>query len=183
MNKISERYAHLSPLKQALLAVEEMSSKLAQVERKQTEPIAIIGMGCRFPGGANNPELFWQLLQHGVDAMQEVPSQRWDIDAYYDPNPDTPGKMYTRQGGFLDVGVDEFDAEFFGLAPREVMSMDPQQRLLLEVSWEALEKAGIAPSKLIGSQTGVFIGINTSDYSQLHVNSEDNTQLNAYFFT
>lgn len=183
MSKISERYAHLSPLKQALLALEEMSSKLNKIERQQTEPIAIVGISCRFPGGANNPELFWQLLHNGVDAIGEVPPQRWDVDAYYDPNPETPGKMYTRSAGFLDVGVDEFDAEFFGLAPREIMSMDPQQRLLLEVCWEALENAGQAPDKLVGSQTGVFIGINTNDYSQLHLGSRDADHLNAYFFT
>lgn len=183
MSKISERFAHMSPLKQALLALEEMSYKLDQIERKQTEPIAIIGMGCRFPGGANNPELFWQLLHNGIDATRKVPLQRWNVDAYYDPNPEITGRTYTRQGAFLDVGVDEFDAEFFGLAPREVVSMDPQQRLLLEVSWEALENAGQAPEKLAGSQTGIFIGINTSDYSQLHLKSQDSSQLNAYFFT
>ncbi|MBE9169285.1 type I polyketide synthase [Pleurocapsales cyanobacterium LEGE 06147] len=183
MSKIPERFGHMSPLKQALLALEEMSAKLNQIEQRQTEPIAIIGMGCRFPGGANDPESFWQLLHNGVDVMREVPPSRWDIDAYYDPNPETPGKMYVRQGGFLGIGVDEFDAEFFGLAPREAVSMDPQQRLLLEVSWEALENAGVAPDKLTGSQTGVFLGINTADYSQLQMRSSDSTHLNAYFFT
>ncbi len=183
MSKISKRANQMSPLKQALLALEKMSSKLEQFERAQTEPIAIIGMGCRFPGGANDLESFWQLLHNGVDAIREVPSSRWNIDAYFDPNPETPGKMYVRQGGFLDIAVDEFDAEFFGLAPREAVSMDPQQRLLLELSWEALENAGQAPDKLAGSQTGVFVGINTADYSQLHRSSTETNHLNPYFFT
>lgn len=183
MSKISDRLTQMSPLKQALLALEEMSSKLEKIERQQTEPIAIVGMGCRFPGGANDPESFWQLLDKGVDAIQEVPRQRWNINNYYDPNPEVIGKAYTREGGFLEIGIDEFDAEFFGLAPREVVMMDPQQRLLLEVSWEALENAGIAPDKLIGSKTGIFVGINTSDYAQLYMKSRNTADLNAYFFT
>ena len=183
MSRISERFGQMSPLKQALLALEKMRAKLDRLEREKTEPIAIVGMACRFPGGANNPESFWQILHDGVDTIQEVPASRWDIDAYYDPNPETPGKMYVRQGGFLESSVDEFDAEFFGLAPREVTSMDPQQRLLLEVSWEALENAGVASDDLAGSHTGVFVGINTADYSQLHLKARDSQDLNAYFFT
>jgi acyl transferase domain-containing protein/acyl carrier protein len=179
---ISDQFAHMSPLKQALLALEEMDSKLNKIEHQQAEPIAIIGIGCRFPGGANDPDSFWQLLHNGVDAIQEVPSNRWDINSYYDPNPETIGKMYTRQGGFLDIEIDKFDAEFFGLAPREVVSMDPQQRLLLEVSWQALENAGQSPEKLTGSQTGIFVGINTSDYSQLYMKSRNASNLDAYFF-
>jgi malonyl CoA-acyl carrier protein transacylase len=182
-SKIVDRATLMSPLKQALLALEKMSLKLEQIEQGQTEPIAIIGIGCRFPGDANDPESFWQLLHQGIDAIRDVPSQRWDINAYYDPNPETLGKMYVRQGGFLDTALDQFDAEFFGLAPKEVINMDPQQRLLLEVTWEALENAGQAPDKLAGSQTGVFLGINTSDYSQLLLKSGDANNLNAYFFT
>ncbi len=166
MSNTSEDSNQLSPLQRAVLALKEMRSKLDTLERSRTEPIAIIGMGCRFPGGANDPESFWQLLCNGVDATREIPSDRWDINAYYDPNPQTPGKMYTRRGGFLDR-VDEFDAEFFGIAPREAVSMDPQQRLLLEVSYSALENAGQAPDKLSGSQSGVFIGISAHDYEQL----------------
>jgi acyl transferase domain-containing protein len=166
MSSIAEKLDQLSPLQRAVYALKETRSKLDAIQRQQTEPIAIVGMGCRFPGGANNPELFWQILKQGVDTIQEVPPERWNADDYYDSNPETPGKMYTRQGGFLDVGVDAFDAEFFGLAPREVVNMDPQQRLLLEVSWEALEQAGYASGKLNGSQTGVFVGITTNDYAQ-----------------
>lgn len=166
MSSIVEKLDQMSPLQRAVYALKETRSKLDAIQRQQSEPIAIIGMGCRFPGGANDPETFWQLLHHKVDAIREVPLERWNVDAYYDPNLETPGKTNTRSGGFLDVGVDAFDAEFFGLSPREVVNMDPQQRLLLEVSWEALEHAGKAPEKLIGSQTGVFVGITTTDYAQ-----------------
>ncbi|KYC40370.1 short-chain dehydrogenase [Scytonema hofmannii PCC 7110] len=155
----------LSPTKRALLALKEMQAKLEANEQAKTEPIAIIGMSCRFPG-ANDPEAYWQMLRNGVDAMTEVPSDRWDINTYYDPNPDAPEKMYVRKAGFLDR-VDQFDPQFFGISPREAVNMDPQQRLLLEVSWEALENAGIAPDKILGSQTGVFVGIMNLDYFQL----------------
>ncbi|KAF3885901.1 MULTISPECIES: type I polyketide synthase [Nostocales] len=166
MNNPSEDSNHLSPLQRAVFAIKEMRSQLDTLERSRTEPIAIIGIGCQFPGNANEPEPFWQLLRNGVDATREIPTNRWNIDAYYDPNPKTPGKSYTRRGGFLDK-VDEFDAEFFAISPREAVSMDPQQRLLLEVSYSALENAGIASDKLIGSQSGVFIGISARDYEQL----------------
>lgn len=141
-----------------------------------TQPIAIIGLSCRFPGAAT-PEAFWQLLCNGKDAITEIPRERWDTDALYDPNPSTPGKMYTRWGGFVD-NVDQFDAHFFGISPREAGCMDPQQRLLLEVTWEALENAGLAPKRLAGSQTGVFIGISTDDYSRLQ--SRDHTIIDSY---
>ena len=158
-------------LQNALVELKKMRSQLDRRERIKTEPIAIIGMGCRFPG-AKNPESFWQLLENGVDGISEVPSSRWNIDAFYDPDPATPGKMNTRWGGFLEQ-VDRFDANFFGIAPREAESIDPQQRLLLEVSWEALENAGIAPHKLRGSKTGVFVGISSNDYSRLQQRGSD----------
>src|SRR5262245_37031366 len=125
------------------------------------EPIAIIGMGCRYPGGANNPRQFWELLKRGVDAISETPHDRFDIDEYYDPTPQTRGKVASREGGFLDQ-VDLFDAAFFGISPREANYTDPQQRLLLEVAWETLEDGGIVPSSLAGSLTGVFVGMWTS---------------------
>ncbi|NJO78239.1 MAG: aminotransferase class I/II-fold pyridoxal phosphate-dependent enzyme [Cyanobacteria bacterium RM1_2_2] len=128
------------------------------------EPIAIIGIGCRFPGGVHNPASFWQLLCNGVDAITEVPDSRWDVQQFYDPDPTKPGKTNTRWGGFLEA-VDQFDPQFFGIAPREAITMDPQQRLLLEVAWETLEDAGQIPDGLRGSRTGVFIGIGTHDYS------------------
>nr|WP_322664020.1 beta-ketoacyl synthase N-terminal-like domain-containing protein [Dendronalium sp. ChiSLP03b]MDZ8207924.1 beta-ketoacyl synthase N-terminal-like domain-containing protein [Dendronalium sp. ChiSLP03b] len=165
MSSTSESINQLSPLQRAAFALKELRSKLDAIEQSQSEPIAIVGMSCRFPG-AKDLESFWQVLRDGVDATTEVPSSRWDTDAFYDPNPETPGKMYVRRGGFLD-GVEKFDAEFFGISPREAMSLDPQQRLLLEVGWEALENAAQAPEKLNSSLTGVFVGMCNNDYLQL----------------
>src|SRR5690606_31680649 len=150
------------PVKRALLEIRELRAELDALEASRTEPIAIVGIGCRYPE-ADNPDAFWHLLKNGVDAIGPIPPDRWDVDAYYDPNPAQTGKMYTRSGGFLK-NIDLFDPAFFGISPREAMSMDPQQRLLLEVSWETLEHAGIAADRLDGSQTGVFIGISTNDY-------------------
>ena len=127
------------------------------------EPIAITGMACRFPGGATTPEAFWQLLSNGLTAITEIPTDRFDIDAYYDPTPATPGKVMSRWGGFLDH-IDQFDARFFGISPREADVMDPQQRLLLEAAWEALDDAGQTRENLSGSQTGVFVGMWINDY-------------------
>ena len=123
----------------------------------QLEPIAIVGIGCRFPG-ANNPQAFWQLLHEGREAIREVPADRWKIDALYDPDPAKPGKMVSRWGGFIDQ-VDQFDWRTFRMLPREVRYMDPQHRLLLEVAWEALEDAGLPLDQVAGSQTSVSIGI------------------------
>jgi acyl transferase domain-containing protein len=166
-------------LQKALVELKKMRSQLNTREQIETEPIALIGMGCRFPG-AGNPESFWQLLHNGVDAISEVPASRWNIDTFYDPNPATLGKMNTRWGGFLEQ-VDEFDPQFFGISPREAESIDPQQRLLLETSWEALENAGIAPHKLRGSNAGVFVGISSNDYSRLQFSSQKSAD--AYFGT
>jgi acyl transferase domain-containing protein/acyl carrier protein len=126
------------------------------------EPIAIIGIGCRFPG-ANGPEAFWRMICEGVDAIREVPSDRWDADSYYDPRPSRPGKMVTRWGGFVDQKLGTFDAMFFGMSPREASHLDPMQAWLMEVTWEALEDAGLRPEGLSGSRTGVFVGIFTED--------------------
>jgi len=120
----------------------------------------------RFPGGADSPEKLWALLRNGVDAITEVPRDRWDIDAFYDADPAAAGKMSTRHGGFI-AGADEFDAAFFGVSPREAEHMDPQHRILLETTWEALERAGIAADTLAGTSTGVFLGISNQDYTQL----------------
>lgn len=169
MSDFLERISHFSPKRLALLAdqlqarVQSLEARLAQGDH---EAVAIVGIGCRFPGGADTPERFWELVRDGTDAISEVPAERWDIDRYYDADPDAPGKMNTRWGGFL-AGVDGFDPHFFGVSPREAHSMDPQQRLLLEVAWEALEHAGIGADRMAGSRTGVFIGMSAGDYYQV----------------
>ncbi|MEL6327362.1 MAG: type I polyketide synthase, partial [Cyanobacteria bacterium J06626_23] len=169
-------------MSKALLELKDMRSKLAASEAKKTEPIAVVGLGCRFPGGGNQPDDFWTLLREGKDGITEVPRDRWNLDTFYHPDPDAPGKIVSRYGGFLDQQLDQFDAEFFGITPREAASLDPQQRLLLEVSWEALEHAGIAPAQLSGSPTGVFVGICSNDYSQKLLN-RDVTAIDAYLAT
>jgi len=146
------------------------------------EPIAIIGTGCRFPHGADDPDAFWQNLRNGVDAIGPIPAGRWDAGAFFDPDTDSPGKSYVREGGFLAAPIDEFDARFFGIAPREASGMDPQQRLLLEVCWEALENAGAATPTLNGSRTGVFVGINSNDYAR-RMQAGGEAALDAYVFT
>ena len=129
------------------------------------ESIAVIGLACRVPGGEGHEE-FWHLLQSGNDAVAEIPSKRWDMEAYYDPDPEAPGKIYTRYAGLLDQ-IDQFDASLFGIAPREVASMDPQQRIILEVAWEALEGAGVAPQILGQTKTGVYLGASAAEYAHL----------------
>jgi acyl transferase domain-containing protein len=170
----------LSPLKRALLAIEELQAKLDTVERKRHEAIAIIGIGCRIPGGANDPEEFWRLLREGRSGVREITSDRWDANAYYDPDPDAPGKIATSFGAFLDQ-VDRFEPQFFEIAPREALTMDPQQRLLLEVSWEALENAGQSPAKLNHTRTGVYIGICGNDYAQLLLEAGNPALVDMYY--
>ena len=170
----------LSPTKKALLALKQMQSKLEALEQAKHEPIAIIGMGCRFPG-ADNPEEFWQLLQNGKDAIVETPAERWDKSDYYAQKQSTLSKICTTYGGFVPH-LKEFDASFFRIAPREAVSLDPQQRLLLEVSWEALENAAIATDKVRGSQTGVFIGVSAIDYWH-QLLSRNKTEIDAYLTT
>src|SRR5262249_47245854 len=125
------------------------------------ERIAIIGIGCRFPGGSDGPLAFWRMLDQGTDAITEVPRERWDAAALFDPEPGTPGRICSRRGGFVDLTT--FDAKFFGMSKREAASLDPQHRLLLETTWEAVEDAGKAPEKLTGSDTGVWIGMHFSE--------------------
>ncbi|MDY6996397.1 MAG: SDR family NAD(P)-dependent oxidoreductase [Actinomycetota bacterium] len=150
------------------------------VPTRTDEPIAIVAVSCRFPG-APDPEAFWELLAGGVDAIREVPEDRFDIDEFYDPDPDAPGKTYTRFGGFLD-GIDGFDPEFFGISPREAVWIEPQQRLMLETVWEGLERAGYAPSALRGSRTGIFTGVAANEYAHL-LSAESIDKIEPHFIT
>ncbi len=143
------------------------------------EPIAIVGIGCRLPGGVRDVESFWDLLCRGVDAIGEIPSDRWDPGRFYDPEPGRPGKTNARWGGFVD-GFDRFDAQFFGISPREAALMDPQQRLLLEVAWEALEDGGQQLERLAGSNTAVYVGISSLDYSHIQASFRDRSPIDVY---
>jgi acyl transferase domain-containing protein len=178
----------LSPVKQALLAVRTMQAKLDQLQQAAREPIAVVGMGCRFPGGAVDPDAFWRLLDEGRDAVSVWPDDRRGIDADYDAVgtavAGVAGESRTgwRRGAFLP-DVEHFDAAFFGISAREAASLDPQQRLLLEVGWEALEHAGLAPDQLGGTRTGVFVGAMNRDYLQLQIKGATASgapQLDAY---
>lgn len=171
----------MTPLKRAFLALEETRARLAASEAASREPIAVIGLGCRVPGGGHDGHSFWALMRDGVDAIDRVPAERWDIEAYFDPDPEAPGRIATREGGFIAQPVDAFDAGFFGIAPREAQGMDPQQRLMLEVAWEALENAGQAPDRLERSATGVYVGVCSSDYVYLQLKAGDPALLDAHF--
>ena len=154
-------------MRSALREIRNLRARLVGLERDRSEPIAIVGMACRFPG-AENAAAFWDLLAEGRDAITEVPKERWDVEAYFDPDPEKPGKMYSRWGGFID-DIENFSPSFFGIAPREASNMDPQQRLLLEIAWRALENAGAPPERLSNRRVGVFVGVGASDYSELSV--------------
>ncbi len=166
-------------LKKALIELRHLRKQVHGFKRRQHEPIAVVGMACRFPGGCDTPDAYWSLLREGRSGIREVPKDRWDIDAYYDPDPDAKGKIYTRYGGYIDR-IDGFDNAFFGISPKEAGSMDPQQRLVLEVAWEALEHAGINPQNLYGSNTGVFLGIGNWEHAVLRFGLEGPQNINAY---
>ncbi len=163
-NTEMDRDNHL--VKKALLELRRMRTRLESEQRMRSEPIAIVGTACRFAGGTESTEAFFELLRNGVDTIREIPRDRWDIDAYYDSDPGAKGKMYVRHGGFLDQ-VDLFDPEFFGISGREALTLDPQQRLLLEMAWEALENAGVAATALRGGRTGVYFSAMNTDYMQV----------------
>lgn len=164
MDDFQDRLEKLSPKRLQLLAL-ELHEQVEALRASAREPIAVVGMACRFPGGSDDIDAYWDLLDQGRDAIRDVPRERWDIDALFDPDPDAPARVSTRGGGFID-DVSGFDAAFFGISPREAQTMDPQQRLLMEVAWEALEHAGIAPERLAGTDTGVYVGVCNIDHTQ-----------------
>ncbi|MCB1290721.1 type I polyketide synthase [Mycolicibacterium sp.] len=169
-----------------VLSLDDRAESRAAIQTAQPaasatdEPIAIIAVACRFPGSPD-ADAYWDVLSGGVDAIREIPEDRFDVDEFYDPDQQTPGKIYTREGGYLQR-VDEFDPEFFGISPREAVWMDPQQRLMLEIAWEGLERAGYSPASLRGSRTGVFIGVGANEYAHL-MSSDSVDNLEPYFIT
>ena len=166
-------------LKQALDVLTKMRVRLEAAERARTEPIAIVGIGCRFPGGAHDADSFWALVMERRDAVTEVPADRWDVATLYDPDPLAAGKTSNRWGGFLE-GIDRFDAAFFGISPREAARMDPQQRLLLEVTWNAMEDAGLSPAGLAGRSAGVFVGVHSHSADYWSLQARDRGGLDPY---
>jgi 3-oxoacyl-(acyl-carrier-protein) synthase/SAM-dependent methyltransferase/acyl carrier protein len=167
----------LSPVKRALVEIRQLRAELEACRRGPVDPVAILGLAVRLPGGVASPERFWEALAAGEDLISTVPPQRWDALAYASVGSDEPGTMYDIHGGFLS-DVDAFDAEFFAIHAREAASMDPQQRILLELTWEALERANIDPRSLMNTKTGIYLGMTNSDYSRLLL--EDPGSIDGY---
>jgi len=175
-NSQSER--NLTPLQKAAVVIEKLNSKVADLEKHFTEPIAVVGIGCRYPGGVHSPESFWQFLAAGKEGVTEIPRNRWDWETYYEPDRDKGGKtMYTRHGGFID-DADNFDSDFFGMSSAEAQCIDPQHRVLLETGWEALEDAGIALEQLQQTRTGVYVGLMMQDFN--HVKPTEDHELSTF---
>ena len=175
-----QRLTDLSPKRLALLAL-DLQERLKKAEGAAREPIAIVGMACNLPG-APSVGAYWDLLSSGRDGISEMPGNRWDVDAFYSPDPDEPGRYYTRHAGFIE-GHDQFDPAFFGLSPTEAHNIDPQHRLLLETTWHALEDDGLPRGALEGRRVGNFVGISTTDYMQYNVRHGQRTQINPFLGT
>ena len=166
-------------LREAALELRALRGELEARDAAERAPVAITGLACRLPGGIESPEAFWSALERGFDATSEVPPERWDVEAWYDPDPDVPGRMYTRRGAFVEDPAG-FDPGFFGISPREARNLDPQQRLLLECAHEAFENAGIPIDSLRGSRTGVYVGLSLDDYANRTVRSGDPARIDAH---
>ncbi|HEY8036288.1 MAG TPA: type I polyketide synthase [Methylobacter sp.] len=166
----------------ALRKIDALEGKLKTAQNQHKEAIAIVGMGCRFPGAEAGLLAYLDLLREGRDAITPMPDWRWQVDDYFDSDPEQPGKMYVREGGFIEH-LDQFDADFFGISPREAMAMDPQQRLWLEVCWEALEQANIVPADLFSSQTGIFVGASSFDFAAIMAKKLPIDRIDAYLGT
>jgi acyl transferase domain-containing protein/SAM-dependent methyltransferase len=180
MKDFLQRIEKLSPKHLTLLACEQQA-RIEALERSRTEPVAIIGVGCRLPGDVDGPDSLWSLLAAGRDVISEIPPERMDVASLYDPDPAAAGRISTRWGGFLR-DADQFDARFFGVSRREATTMDPQQRLLLETAWEALERGGVNPRGLSGERLGIFFGLSTADYYHL-VTSRGADSIDGYTAT
>jgi acyl transferase domain-containing protein/acyl carrier protein len=182
MNDSSNEADRRELLKSASRKIDALRASLAEAESRHSDPVAIVGMGCRLPGGVDDADSFWRLLSQGMDGTTEIPPDRWHVDDYYDPDPDVLNKMYSRRGGFIN-NVRSFDPLFFHVSPLQAASMDPQQRLLLEVAWEAIEHAGQAPDQLAGSRTGVFVGMPAGDYALMAVRAMQRISARAHTAT
>ena len=172
---------HRELLENALHEIKRLRQERESLHHSKSEPIAVLSMACRFPGSVT-PEQYWEISREGIDCITKVPTNRWDAESYYHPDPDIPGKSVTKEGGFL-TDIRGFDAAFFGISPREARSMDPQQRLLLEVTWEAIERAAIAPDSLYGCAVGVFLGLANLEYASLIRQAGDVGLIDSYFGT
>ncbi|MFI2208021.1 type I polyketide synthase, partial [Streptomyces sp. NPDC020192] len=171
----------LAYLKRVTADLKQAQRRLRETEASDTEPIAIVGMACRYPGEVRSADDLWRLLAEGGDAISKFPDDRgWNTEELYDPDPDSPGRNYVREGGFL-YDATEFDADFFGISPREALAMDPQQRIMLEVAWETFEHSGLNPESFAGSRTGVFAGISNVDYTWGHARVPESVE--GYFGT
>jgi acyl transferase domain-containing protein len=180
--KTEQKTDYRSLMLDALRKIDALEGKLKTAQNQYKEAIAIVGMGCRFPGAEAGLSAYLDLLREGRDAITPMPAWRWQVDDYFDPDPEQPGKMYVREGGFIEH-LDRFDADFFGISPREAMAMDPQQRLWLEVCWEALEQANIVPADLFSSQTGIFVGASSFDFAAIMAKKLPIGQIDAYLGT